>query len=99
MVSWELALDLFFKPLLGFSVLAGGAMAIAAGAVDLMRLSASYALVKRNAAGFGTAAHDGIDDFAVSLRHCRGVTLKVLRAEGGEDFMDGGHDRVPPSRD
>jgi hypothetical protein len=29
MVAWELALDLFLQPLLGFIVLAGGAMAIA----------------------------------------------------------------------
>ena len=31
-MAWELALDLFFEPLLGFVVLAGGAVAIATGA-------------------------------------------------------------------
>src|ERR1700724_3345057 len=30
-VAWELTPDLFFEPLLGFIVLAGGAVAIAAG--------------------------------------------------------------------
>ena len=99
MVTWELALDLFFEPLLGFVVLAGGAMAIAAGAIELRKLGAAIALVKRDAASFGTTRHDGIDDFAVRRGHLGGVTLEVLGSEGGKDFMDGGHDRVPPSRD
>jgi hypothetical protein len=34
----------------------------------------------------------------VSLGHRRGVTLEDLGSEGCKDFMDGGHDRVPPSR-
>jgi glycine/D-amino acid oxidase-like deaminating enzyme len=96
MVARELALDLFLQPLLSFIVLAGGTMAIAAGAVELARLSAAVALVERHPAGFRTTGDDGIDDFAVSLGHLGGVTLKVLGAEGCKDFMDGGHDRVPP---
>jgi len=44
-------------------------------------------------------SHDGIDDFTVSFGHLGGVTLEVLGAEGCKDFMDGGHDRVPPLRD
>jgi hypothetical protein len=99
MMTRELALDLFFEPLLGFIVLAGGAMAIATGAIELRKLGAAIALVERYAASFGTAGHDGIDDFAVRRGHLGGVTLEVLGAEGGKDFMDGGHDRVPPSRD
>jgi hypothetical protein len=98
-VSWELALDLFFEPLLGFMVLAGGAMAIAAGAIELARLSAAVTLVKRHPAGLRTTGDDGIDDFAVSAGHDRSIALKILGAEGGKDFTDGGHDRVPPSRD
>lgn len=99
MVAGELALDLFFEPLLSLRVLASWAMAIAAGAIELVGLGAGFALVKRNAAGFGTTGHDGIDDFAVNLGHSRGVALKVLGSEGGKDFMDGGHGRVPPLRD
>jgi hypothetical protein len=32
----------------------------------------------------------------MSLGHRVGVALEVLGAEGGKDFTDGGHDRVPP---
>ena len=98
-MTWELALDLFLQPLLGFTVLAGGAMAITTRAKELLRLGAAITLVECDAAGFGTASHDGIDGFAVRLGHRGSVALKVLGAEGGKDFMDGGHDRVPPSRD
>jgi hypothetical protein len=31
--------------------------------------------------------------------HDRSIALKILGAERGKDFTDGGHDRVPPSRD
>ena len=43
----ELALELFFKPLSGFVLLTGWAVAITAGAIELVRLAASFALVKR----------------------------------------------------
>ena len=99
MMSWELALDLFLQPLLGFMVLTGGAMTIATGAVELAWLGAVVALVERRPAGLRTTGHEGIDDFAVRLGHLGGVTSEVLGCEGGKDFMDGGHDRVPPSRD
>jgi hypothetical protein len=97
-VTRQLALDLFSQPLLGLIVLAGGAVAIAAGAKELARLSAALALVERHPTGLGTTRRDGIDDFAVSLWHPGGVTLEVLGSEGCKDFTDGGHDRVPPSR-
>jgi len=95
----QLAVDLGLEPLLGFTVLAGGAMAIAAGAKELARFGTAIALVGRDAAGLGTTSDDGIDDFAMGLGHCGSVALEILGAEGGKDFMDGGHDRVPPSRD
>ena len=98
-VTRQLALDLFSQPLLGLIVLAGGAVAIAAGAKELARLSAAVALVEGDTTSFGTTGDEGIDDFAMRLGHRGGVTLEVLRAKGCEDFMDGGHDRVPPSRD
>jgi hypothetical protein len=98
-VTRQLALDLFSQPLLGLIVLAGRTVAIAAGAKELARLSAAVALIERHPAGLGTTRRDGIDDFLVSLGHGASVTLEILGCEGGEDFMDGGHDRVPPSRD
>lgn len=73
-------------------------LAIATGAIDLVGFGAAVALVKCHSAGFGTTGHDGIDDFAVSFGHRRGVTLEVLGSEGCKDFMDGGHGRVPPLR-
>jgi hypothetical protein len=97
-VTWELALDLFFEPALGLMVLTGRAMAIAAGAKELARLGTAVALIEGGPASLGATSHEGIDDFAVSVGHLCGVTLEVLGAKGGEDFMDGGHDRVPPSR-
>jgi hypothetical protein len=95
----ELALDLSFKPLLRFVVLAGGTVAIAAGDKELLRLGTAIASVKSDPAGLGTTGHDGVDDFAVSHRHRRGIALEILGTEGGKDFTNGGHDRVPPSRD
>jgi hypothetical protein len=35
----------------------------------------------------------------VCFGHQVGVTFEVLGAEGCKDFTDGGHGRVPPSRD
>jgi hypothetical protein len=32
----------------------------------------------------------------MSLGHRVGVVLEILGGEGGKDFTDGGHDRVPP---
>jgi hypothetical protein len=95
-MAWELACDLSLEPLLGFTVLAGGTVAITARDKELLRLGTAIAFVKRNPASLRTTGHDGIDDFAMSLGHGASVTLKILRAEGGKDFTDGGHDRVPP---
>jgi hypothetical protein len=97
MVTGELSLHLFFQPLSGFMVLTGRAMAITTGAIDLVELATVFALVKGNAAEFGATTDDGIDDFAVWLRHELGVAFQVLRAEGSEDLIDGGHGLVPPS--
>jgi len=99
MMGCQLTLDLSFEPLLSFMVLASGAMAIATGAIELMGCAAALALVKGYAAGFGTTTDDGIDGFEVCFRHQVGVALEVFGAEGAKDFIDGGHGRVPPSRD
>jgi hypothetical protein len=99
MVRGELALELFLKPLSGFVLLTGRAVAIAAGAIELVGLAALIALVKRQAAAFGTTGHHRIDNFAVCFGHAVAVVLEVLRAEGAKDVIDGVHGRVPPSRD
>lgn len=91
MVSGELALDLFLKPLLSLMALASWAMAIATGAIELMGPTAAFALVEGQAAGFGTAGCDGIDGFEVCFRHAVGVAFEVLRAEGAKDLIEGGH--------
>ena len=74
-------------------------MAVAAGAKALKGFSAAVTLVERDSASLSTTGDDGIDDFLVGLGHCGGVALEVLGGKGGEDSTDGGHDRVPPSRD
>lgn len=65
----ELACNLGLEPLLSFTVLAGGAMAVSAGAKELLRFGAAIALVEGDAASFRAASDDGIDDFAVSFGH------------------------------
>ncbi len=98
-MTGELPLHLFVQPLSGFMMLTSGAMAISAGAIDPMDLAAFFALIKGNATEFGATADDGIDDFAVRFRYALGIALQVLRAEGSEDLIEGGHGRVPPLPD
>lgn len=99
-LTGELAFDLFFEPALGFIVLTGRAMAIAAGAKELARLGTAVALIEGDPASLGATSDDRIDDFAMGLGHPIAIALKILRSKGGKDFTDGGgHDRVPPSRD
>jgi hypothetical protein len=98
MMPWQLALDLSLEPLLRFTVLAGGTVTIAAGGKERLRLSTALALIERNPTGLGTTSDDSIEDFAMSAGLDRSIALKILGAEGGKDFTDGGHDRVPPSR-
>jgi hypothetical protein len=95
-MAWELALDLGLEPLLGFVVLAGGTVAIATGNEELLRLSTALALIERNPAGLGATSDHSVDDFTMSLGHRVGVVLEILGGEGGKDFTNGGHDRVPP---
>jgi len=90
-VSGELAVDLFFEPLSSLMLLASRAMAIATGAIELMGLSAAFALVVGNATDFSATGGDSIDSFAVCFRHAVGVAFEILRGEGAKDLIDGGH--------
>ena len=99
MVTGELPLDLFFQPLSGFMVLTGRAMAISTGAKDPMELAAAFALIKGDTTGLGATGDDGINDFAVCLRHGLGVAFEVFGAEGLEDLINCGHGPNPPSPD
>jgi hypothetical protein len=99
MVRGELALELFLKPLSGFVLLTGRAVAITAGAIELVGLAALFALVKRQAAAFGATGNHRMDNFAVCFGHAVAVVLEVLGAERAKDVIDGVHGRVPPSRD
>ena len=99
MMTGELAFDLFFQPLAGFMVLTRRAMAISTGAIDPMELATLLALIKGDTTSLGATADDGINDFAVYIRHDLGVAFQVLRAEGSEDLIDCGHGPIPPLRD
>lgn len=65
----ELTFDLGLEPLLGFVVLAGGAVAIATRAKELLGLGATLTLVESNPTGFGPTGHDGVNDFAMVVGH------------------------------
>jgi hypothetical protein len=99
MVTGELPLDLFLQPLPGLMVLTSGAMAISTGAIDPMELTTLLALIKGDTTSLGATADDGINDFAVYIRHDLGVAFQVLRAEGSEDLIDCCHGPTPPSPD
>jgi hypothetical protein len=99
MVRGELTVDLFFEPLSSLMVLASRAMAIAAGAIELMGPAAGFALVAGQAAGFGATDNQRINGFEMCFRHPVGVAFEVLGGESAKDFIDGGHGPVPPSRD
>lgn len=96
MVAGELTFHLFLQPLPGLMVLTSRAMAIATGAIDPVELATFFALINGDPRSFSTTGDDGIDDFTVDMRHGLGIAFQVLRAEGSEDLIDGGHGRVPP---
>jgi len=99
MVTGELPFHLFLQPQPGLMVLTSGAMAISTGAIDPMELATLLALIKGDTTSLGATADDGINDFAVYIRHDLGVAFQVLGAEGSEDLIDCGHGPIPPLRD
>ena len=79
------------EPLLGFVMLAIGAMPIAAGAIDKVVLGAALAVIEGDAELTAAAVNDGMDDFSVLVGDALGVPLKVFGSELREDLLDGGH--------
>lgn len=88
--SGKHSLLLFVQPLLGFLVLAHGAVTIAAGLVDDMKLSAGLTLINGLTEISGTAVHDGLDDLLVVLRDVR-IGLDILFAKVFEDPFEFAH--------
>jgi len=90
-VCGEASGHLLGEPLLGFMVLAVGAVPIAAGALDEMALVAGSAEVEGKAELTASAVGDGLDDFSVFVGDALAVALEVLGCELREDLFDGAH--------
>lgn len=82
---------LLYEPLLGFVVLAVGTMAIAAGPIDEMVLSATLAVIEGNAQFPASAVDDGLDDFSMLVGDALGMTLEILGCELRENILDARH--------
>lgn len=65
MVTGQLPLELFFKPLVGVAVLASWTVPITAGAVNGMRLPTGIALIDDGSRVFGATVDHGADHLAV----------------------------------
>ena len=98
-MAGELSFDLFLQPLSALMVLTGGAVAIAAGAIDAMDLTALLALIEGDPTCFGAAGDEGINDLTVGIGHGLGETFQILGAKGSEDLIEGGHGPSPPLPD
>jgi hypothetical protein len=86
MVSGQLPFHLSFEPLPALAMLAGGTMAIPAGAENKMSPSAVLTLKVGVARIMGAALHDGVDGLFVFLRHVAAEAVEVLGTEGAEDL-------------
>lgn len=81
-VSWHQSFKLFIKPLPGFMVLAGGAVAVTAGTEYGVPLTARLAGIDGEAVFSRAAVGDGMDDLAVLSRHGMAEAADILRAVG-----------------
>jgi hypothetical protein len=77
--------------LLSLVVLAIGAVAIAAGAIDEMVLAAALAVVEGDTELAASALHDGLDDFSVLVGDVLSMTLEIFGPELAENIFDSGH--------
>jgi hypothetical protein len=83
-------LELLFKPLAGFVILALGAVSITAGPIDLMVLTTAFTAIESSAIFTGSAVDNGANDFSMLGWHVW-VCIDVFRAECSEDIGDRSH--------
>jgi hypothetical protein len=95
---WELSLQVMRKPLLGFVLLALGAVAIATGMMDAVLVATAWALREAVAIVPALAVLDGAEDLAVRGGQM-GLALQGLWGEGSEDVTPGDHGRRPGMRE
>lgn len=94
MTAGQSPFKLGIQPLAAFMILALGAMAVAAGAVDQVFLAAVIALIDGDAVLPGPAVDDGLDGLFMLPGRIR-IPGKVFRSEGAEDLGDSAHDYTP----
>jgi hypothetical protein len=90
-VARQQLLQALVKPVGSLFMLAGRAVAVAAGAVSGMQLAAGLAFIETGAEAAAAAVNDGLDGFAVVLGQVLSMEIKVLRGIAAEDLLDGIH--------
>ena len=75
----------------GFFMLAGRAVAVAAGAVGGMQLAAGHAFIETGAEAAAAAVNDGLDGFVVVLGKVLTMDFEVLLGIAAKDLPDGIH--------
>ena len=95
-MSGKLSLHLLYQPLMGFVVLTGGTIPVAARSVNDMVLTAFFTLIDHGSAIFCTAVDDGVNDISVFRRHEITEALDILMGICLEDLIDF-HGHLPSS--
>ena len=90
---WQKALRLLFEPLGALLVLAGGAMAVAAGMIAVTDLVAMRTVIYLPAQGLGSASLDIAHGLALLGRQREAVLLLEIRSEPAKDFLNRAHRR------
>jgi hypothetical protein len=90
-VPWHLPLHLIMEPLLGLAVLAGGAVAVSAGAEVEMRFSTALTLIEGGSEGLGSTVDDSADDLEMVPWDGILEPVHVGLPIGAEDIVDGFH--------
>jgi hypothetical protein len=93
----ELFVEVGLKPLLGFLLLALGAVAVATSMIDAVVSRTVWALIEARARGAAAAVLDGADHLTVCGGEVRRA-LQVFGRKGGEDIPQGGHGSRPCMR-
>jgi hypothetical protein len=95
-MAGKLPVDLAFEPISGLAVLTGGAMAIAAGAINEVAMSTLLTLIEGDPGLLGAALENGIHGFAVLLWQAVAKALDIFGAEGPEDVIEVFHIKALP---